>query len=100
MSLRTIGDLLPELLGRYGLAERLAGWRAVQEWAEIVGERVAKHTRAISFEDGVILVEVEGSAWLHELGFLKPQLLRQLNRHLGARSVRGLKFVARGGIQR
>jgi len=46
-------------------------------------------------------VEVEGSAWMHELGFLKRELVRNLNRHLGADVVLDVRFVpARGGSLR
>src|SRR5262245_3494342 len=99
--MRAGGDLLPGLLERFGLAAGVAGWRAVHEWPEVVGERVARRTRAISFDQGVLLVEVDGSAWLQELGYLKRELIGQLNRHLGSNQVRQLRFImARGGIQR
>jgi predicted nucleic acid-binding Zn ribbon protein len=55
----------------------------------------------VAFRDGVLHVEVEGSAWMHELGFLKTDLMRRINRHLGSRLVRNLRFVVpRGGILR
>jgi predicted nucleic acid-binding Zn ribbon protein len=55
----------------------------------------------VSFHDGTLNVEVEGSAWLHELGYLKRELLRQVNRRLGSEKVRELRFtIARGGIRR
>src|SRR4029450_6940464 len=99
--MRAVRDLLPNLLERFGLAEGVAGWRAVHEWPEVVGERVARRTKATRFDQGVLLVEVDGSAWLQELGFLKRELISQLNRHLGSNQVRQLHFVmSRGGIQR
>ena len=66
-----------------------------------MGPGVARRTRAVSFQEGTLLVEVEGSAWLHELTMLKRDLVRQLNQHLGATLVHDLSFInARGGIQR
>jgi predicted nucleic acid-binding Zn ribbon protein len=51
----------------------------------------------VSFRDGTLAVEVEGSAWMHELGFLKRELVRNLNRHLGAEIVQDVRLVpARG----
>ncbi len=78
------------------------GWRAVREWGEWVGPRVARRSQAVSFHQGTLVVEVEGSAWLHELGFLKRELLDQIGRNLGSRAVRDLRFVTktRGGIRR
>ena len=94
-------SIVPRLLRDLGLEQGLLGFRAVQEWADVVGERIARRTRAVSFERGVLRVEVEGSAWSYELGFLERRLLLELERRLGARVVRKLKFVqTRGGIQR
>ena len=99
--MESVSGVLPRVLKRLGLDQGLLGWRAVQEWQEVVGPRVARHTRAIAFRDGVLQVEVEGSAWMHELGFLKRDLVRKINGHLGSRLVRDVRFVVpRGGILR
>jgi predicted nucleic acid-binding Zn ribbon protein len=92
---------LTETLRRLGLERGIAGWRAVEEWPAVVGPRIARRTRAVEFRDGTLVVEVEGSAWLHELGFLKRELLEQLARRLGPRHVVDLRFVMpRGRSQR
>ena len=78
-----------------------AGWRAVAEWPAIAGERVARRAHATSFRDGVLTIEVEGSAWMHELGYLERDLVHRVTRHVGAEIVRRLRFVrASGGSQR
>lgn len=99
--MESIARVLPTLLRDLGLEAGVLGWRAVTEWPDAVGPRVARRARAVSFKDGTLRVEVEGSSWRYELGFLKRDLLSQLNRHLGAQLVRDLEFIkARGGIQR
>ena len=101
MSMNSLASILPGLMRELGLEERVAGWRAVSEWPALAGERVARHSRATGFRDGILTVEVEGSAWMHELGFLKRELVRRVNDHLGAEIVREVRFtLARGGIQR
>jgi predicted nucleic acid-binding Zn ribbon protein len=57
-----------------------------------VGPRIARHSRAASFREGVLHVEVEGSAWMHELGYLKRDLVRRFQRHLGGPYVRDVRF--------
>ncbi len=99
--MESIARVLPSLLRDLGLEAGVLGWRAVREWPDAVGPRVARRARAVSFKDGTLRIEVEGSSWRYELGFLKRDLLRQLNRHLGTQLVRDLEFVtARGGIRR
>jgi len=101
MTMEPLAHVLARVLRQAGLENDVRGFEAVGEWPEAVGPRVAKHTRATGYRDGVLRVEVEGSAWMHEMGFLKRDLIRNLNRRLGAALVRDVRFtVARGGIQR
>jgi predicted nucleic acid-binding Zn ribbon protein len=96
-----LAQVLSRLMRRLGLEDELQGWRAVEDWARVVGPRVASHTRAVGFEHGVLRVEVEGSAWMHELGYLKQELVKALNRELGADRVREVRFVVpRKGVLR
>ena len=99
--MQSISEVLAALLRDLGLEAGIAGWHAVEEWPQAVGPRIARRAHGVSFQDGTLVVEVEGSAWLHELSMLKPDLVRQLNRRLGSAHVRDLRFIhARGGIQR
>ena len=93
--------VLSRLFKRLGLDDELQGWKAVEDWANVVGPRVARHTRAVAFEQGVLRVEVEGSAWMHELGYLKQDLVKAVNRELGTDRVRDIRFVIpRKGVLR
>ncbi len=94
-----VSAALTRLFGRLGLEQGLRGWRAVGDWPEIVGPRLARHARAVGFRDGTLHVEVEGSAWMHELGLLRHELVRRINEHLGCECVKDVRLAApRGGI--
>ena len=99
--MQSLGSILPALLRNMGLAEAAEGWRAVSDWAELSGPRLARHSRAVGFRDGTLTVEVEGSAWMHELGYLKHDLIKAVNRELGTDRVRDVRFVVpRKGVLR
>jgi predicted nucleic acid-binding Zn ribbon protein len=99
--MEAVSGVVARLLRGLGLEDGLRGWRAVEEWPETVGPRLARRTRAIEFQDGTLLVEVEGSAWMHEVGFLKRELVQRINARLGAAVVREVRLVLpRGGIRR
>ncbi len=99
--MEALGGVLGRLLKRLGIEDELQGWRAVEEWERAVGPRVARHTRAVGFERGVLRVEVEGSAWMHELGYLRQELITAVNRELGTPRVRDIRFVVpRKGVLR
>jgi predicted nucleic acid-binding Zn ribbon protein len=99
--MEAVSSVLTRVLRKLDLEGELLGWRAVEEWGRLVGARVARRTRAVGFREGTLIVEVEGSAWMHELGFLKRDLIREINRRLGSERVRDVRFVMpRGGILR
>lgn len=99
--MESVSGVVARLLRGLGLEDGLRGWRAVAEWPEVVGPQLARHARAVEYHDGALLVEVEGSAWMHELGFLKRDLVRRINQRLGADVVREVKLtLPRGGTKR
>ena len=99
--MESIASVGPRVLRQLGLSGQVPGWRAVQDWPRLVGDRVARHSRAVSFRDGTLHVEVEGSAWMHELAFLERDLIAAIRRHLGSDLVRDIRWsVARGGSLR
>ena len=53
---------------------------------------MAERTRAVSFEDGVLRVEVAGPRWRAELQSLAPRYLAVINRYT-AEAVRRIEFV-------
>ena len=99
--MESLKQALERALRDRGLEGELKGWDAVREWARVVGPRIAGHSRAVRYQQGILEVEVDGSAWMHELSVLKRQLIRTLNRELGEGAVRELRYlVPRGGILR
>ncbi len=96
-----LSELIPQLLHNLKLEEPLHGWKAVQEWPQVVGERLARRTRAVRYREGKLWVEVEGSVWMQELSLLKPELMHRLGRHLAGPWIKDLVFtLRRGGNQR
>ena len=61
-------------------------------WPVVCGSAVAERTRALSFEEGVLRVEVSGQRWKSELQALAPRYLAVINR-LITQAVRRIEFV-------
>jgi predicted nucleic acid-binding Zn ribbon protein len=61
-------------------------------WPVVCGSAVAERTRALSFEEGVLRVEVSGQHWKSELQSLAPRYLAVINR-LITQAVRRIEFV-------
>jgi predicted nucleic acid-binding Zn ribbon protein len=90
------GDVLAGIIEGLNLGPRLAGWKAVDAWEDVVGAEEAGRARAVRFENGRLVVEVDSSARMARLGFEKPALLQKLNSRAGEGVVRDLTFVMAG----
>ncbi len=61
-------------------------------WPVVCGSAVAERTCALSFEDGVLRVEVAGLGWKAELQALAPRYVATINRYT-TEAVRRIEFV-------
>jgi predicted nucleic acid-binding Zn ribbon protein len=83
-----LGDVVPEVLGQSGLAERLEQAGVIVHWPAIVGREIAKVTQPVSVDrKGVLTVAVTSNAWMTELSMMAPELLRAINEKAGSRKV-------------
>jgi len=64
-------------------------------WPLVCGSSVAERTRAVSFLDGVLRVEVSDAGWKRELQVLAPRYLATLNRYTG-QTVTRIEFLVVG----
>jgi len=65
---------------------------ACSAWAHAVGPKVAAHTRAVRMVRTRLIVQVEDRTWQRQLFTLTGQILRNLERALGAGIVEDLEF--------
>jgi predicted nucleic acid-binding Zn ribbon protein len=94
--LSTLGEALRAALARLPAGGELASFPIWTEWADVVGATIARHARPRRLRRGVLLVEVDGVEWMHELQYLKADLRARLNERLGRPAVREL-FLALAG---
>lgn len=69
-----------------------AGEVPLLAWPLVCGSAVAERTRALSFESGVLRVEVAGAGWKSELQALAPQYVATINRYT-TEKVHRIEFV-------
>lgn len=88
-------QLLDQTLGRLfeerGWTEDLRVHGAVARWEGIVGSSVAAHVIAEAYEDGVLRVAADSTAWATEMKLLAPQLVRRLNEELGEGTITAIE---------
>ena|ERR1035438_1131695 len=65
---------------------------ACSAWPHAVGKKIAGHTRAVRMVRARLVVEVEDIVWQRQLFALTHQILRNLEKNLGAGTVDDLEF--------
>ena len=92
--------VLKKVLGNLGWNAGMSTGRVLDEWDQIVGERLATHCRPVSFEDGVLVVSASSSAWAAQLRMLTPQLITTIEEHVGSHVVSELKVTGPAAAER
>ena len=59
---------------------RMKNWVAVEKWEEIVGKRIAQHTKAFAVDTDRLYVEVDNPVWLSHLFLMKKTILNKIKR--------------------
>lgn len=95
-----IESVLRKVLGNLGWNAGMSTGRVLEEWDEIVGERVATHCRPVSFEEGVLVVSASSSAWAAQMRMLTPQLITSIEEHVGAHVVSELRVTGPAAAER
>ena len=90
---KTAGELLPALMQKLGLRERLHEKDVMEAWTGIVGDLIAAHSAPLALREGVLYVRVLQPALHYELEQIsKAEILRKLKRRFGARTIKDVRF--------
>lgn len=90
-----IGKVLRDFVESAGISRRLDEYRAAELWPRVAGPGIASRCAVVRVERGTMVVSVPSPAWATELYLMKPALLDKLERELGSRVIRDIRFVVR-----
>jgi predicted nucleic acid-binding Zn ribbon protein len=86
-------DLLPKIMQRLGLRERLHEAEVMEAWHKIVGEFIAAHSAPVALREGILYVRVLQPALHYELEQVsKIDILRKLKQRFGGKTIRDIRF--------
>jgi len=88
----TPGVLLPKLMQKLGLKERLRESEMIDAWSSIVGEFIAAHSAPVALREGILYVRVLQPSLHYELERVaKAQVLRKLKQRFGGKTIRDVR---------
>jgi predicted nucleic acid-binding Zn ribbon protein len=86
-------ELMPRLMQRLGLRERLRETEVIDAWSKIVGDFIAAHSTPVALREGILYVRVLQPALHYELEQIsKPEILRKLKQRFGSKTIRDVRF--------
>jgi len=88
----SLKKILDKTLQSQGMDKRLRQESAVVHWEDIVGEKIAKASKAVKIDRGTLLIEVKSCAWKQQIQMLKPDIIKKLNAQLGGDIVKDIRF--------
>jgi predicted nucleic acid-binding Zn ribbon protein len=77
------GAVLERLMRQRGWQKPAAEATVFGAWEKVVGEDIAKHSRPIKLDNGVLEVEAESTAWATQLRMLAGKLLKSIAAEVG-----------------
>tara|TARA_B100001996_G_scaffold382370_1_gene374020 strand:- start:426 stop:701 length:276 start_codon:yes stop_codon:yes gene_type:complete len=76
-----------------GLENGVAQQKAIEVWAETVGEEIARNTNAESIEHGTLMIKTKNPVWRQELLFQKKEIIKKLNQKLKKSIIKEIRFL-------
>lgn len=88
-----LGEQMDKLLLDRGWNVDVSAGAVMGRWAVIVGPDVAAHSTPVTFEDGVLVVRADSTAWATQLRHMSSMLLGRLEAEAGPGVVLTLRIV-------
>lgn len=63
-----------------------------ESWKEVVGGPLSGQTRLTGLKSGMLQVRVSHSTFRHQLEYMKPDIIKQINQALGRTMVSDIRF--------
>ena len=89
-----LSDLLDGALRGAGLEATSIIWRIAENWADIVGPRVAARAAPIRLRRDELTLSAPDAVWRQELTLLGPEIAAKINQNIGKNVVRRIRLVS------
>jgi predicted nucleic acid-binding Zn ribbon protein len=89
---RLLGDILPGVLKKKALHLPMKDRSLIDAWNRAAGPQIGAKAQPDRLRGDVLYVRVATSVWMHELQFMKQDILAKLNGILGETKVAQIRF--------
>ncbi len=87
-----LGDIIDNVLHSFGQNPEMRMVEVWRLWDQILEKPIAENTRPAAFRKKLLLVHVSSSSWIHQLQFMKDDIIVKINTALGEDLIEEIKF--------
>ncbi|HAV43558.1 TPA: hypothetical protein DCX15_06050 [bacterium] len=85
-----IGSILERTIKNLGLEHQIEKEMIFQVWKDVVGEEINKHTKPLSLQKKMLVVEVDSPTWNNELNLQKKGIKKKINQIIGKNVIKDI----------
>lgn len=89
---KSIGELVRHYLRQESLESPLNERRLVNAWPDVMGPTISSYTRGLYIKNQTLYVHLISSVLRQELMMGRDEIVRNLNRHVGAQVITNIVF--------
>ena len=90
-AMESVANIVNGVLDARGWRGKVLEQMAVEIWADVVGETIAKNTLATRYKNGVLYVRARSPQWTQELHFQEARIVARLNGRLRQQIVQKIR---------
>lgn len=87
-----IAQAIREATAALGIDATLRRYAVITGWNDVVGEQIARVTKPLRLDNGVLYVSVKTAPWRAELSLQRKEIIEKLNDAAGSRIVSDIRF--------
>jgi len=72
---------MPRVLASLHVETKMKNMQIIEKWPDIVGPRIAQHTRATAADADNLFVEVDNPVWQSQLFLMKSEILQRIKEY-------------------
>ena len=91
-NLRSIGDVLHKTLKKMNISINSTNRNDWNIWYKVTGPQIAAQTQPQKLRGGTLFVKVSTSVWMHQLQFMKQEIIDKINESLGRETIKNIYF--------
>lgn len=86
----SIGDAITLLMNKSGWKPKVTEVRIKQEWEQMTSKTIARYTRNLYYDNGILTIYTDVAALKQELNISKTILIKNINEYLGEEAIKDI----------